>query len=190
VPYNLRCVVRIEYSSLSGFFICAVIEELRAVSTVMGGGHPTLSLAAGWTKEQGFTFLMHGNDLVIDFGDGVKSDPFELQVSLVPNPALRLACGVMVMVPNQSTPLHFLLDCTLEANATGAVTLAGSMNGYWENPFGLSQQLKVGNMKLSITMSLAAGFTPQGLGLAGEIQYSGKTKLAIALFVNADPTSQ
>ncbi|KDR78719.1 hypothetical protein GALMADRAFT_266152 [Galerina marginata CBS 339.88] len=180
---DLPASMTAKYPIRQGFFVCAVIGHLEVLSTLMGGNHPQLSLAAGWEKDIGFMLAMKADNLVIDLSEGVKTDPFELKVVLSNNPALHLCCGISVEVANQ-LPLRFLLDCALEPKG-GAITLTGAMVGMWENPFGLSQQLKIGNMILSVTI-LAAG-TPSGFGIAGEI-VSGKTKLQVKLFVNNDPS--
>lgn len=153
---------------------------------IMGGSRPQLLLVAGWQKAVGFALEIGVNNLTIDLGNGVKTDPFKLKVVLSDNPALHLCCGVSVEVPSQLAPLHFQLDCALEPKG-GAITLTGAMVGMWENPFGLSKQLRIGNMVLSVSF-LVAG-TPSGFGIAGEI-VSGKTKLGIELFVNNDPSSE
>jgi hypothetical protein len=60
------------------------------------------------------------------------------------------------------------------------------MVGMWENPFGLSTKLRIGNMILSASILLVG--TPSGFGIAGDLEF-GHTKISAKIFIDKDPKS-
>jgi hypothetical protein len=90
--------------------------------------------------------------MVLDLGSGIRTTPIKLSVDTKP-PQLSISAGVEVPVAHSPAPLVFTLS--LAASAIGA-TASGKMKGWWVNPLGLSENVRVGpNLALAIEIIFA-----------------------------------
>lgn len=165
-----------------GIQICASLGSIASMDKLMGTPQSGLQLNAGWSSALGFRFDLylpgaHG----IYLGNGLTTEPFKLEIQTKP-PTLQLTAGLKVAVPQQD-PLEFFLSLAIDELSARGVA---QMVGYWVNPFGISDQVKVGpNLALSIEIIFAEGL-PGGLGFAGGLQI-GKASAQIAVNISEDP---
>lgn len=108
----------------------------------------------------------------ISLGHSTKLEPGHLNIVTTPRPCLRLSAGISVPVSKQTDPLLF--DVVLSIDAAAA-SVTGEMHGYWINPFGISENLKIGpNLALKADVVLAqflATGTLSGFGFSGALQF-------------------
>ena len=144
-----------------------------------------LILAARWSPNGSASFAIHLPMDMIKFDGDVKMDSLVLavQVGAPPtSPSLFIKGGLIVPVsgPGKKT-LKFGLSC--ELTASGDLTIAGTMDGMWDNPFDISPELSIGNLALMGTIQVPT-FTPNGLGVAGEL-HVGKASAKAAFYISA-----
>ncbi|KIP04490.1 hypothetical protein PHLGIDRAFT_39133, partial [Phlebiopsis gigantea 11061_1 CR5-6] len=89
---------------------------------------------------------------------------------------LILSASIDLPVSKQVDPLVF--DAILSIDAL-SVSATGEMHGYWNNPFGISEHLKIGpSLALKVEVVLAqflATGTPSGFGFSGNLQLGDVT---------------
>ena len=131
-----------------------MLSEIDALNSLMRGPVSGLTLSAGWSKSKGFDLDVYlPTPTRLNLGGGVTSTPFTLSIATRPTITLLLSASLNIPVPHSSTPLLFTLS--LGANFIGA-DATGQMSGWWVNPFGISQNVKVGpNLGLSISILYA-----------------------------------
>jgi len=113
-------------------------------------------LNARWdSKNKQFSFgLTIPTDIKIGFNTGITTTPINIEI--LTNPVqLQISGGLKVPVPKQD-PLYF--NFYLTAKVEGA-SFTATMDGYWNNPFGISSQVKVGNVVVGIDINYAQFFS-------------------------------
>lgn len=108
-------------------------------------------LSARWASDSGFTFgLSIPTDITIGFNQGITTTPIDIMIYT--NPVrLRISAGLKVPVPYQD-PLYF--SFYLDAGITDAEFTA-TMDNYWQNPFGLGQNIKIGDVAVGVKINYA-----------------------------------
>ncbi|KAF8317612.1 hypothetical protein DL93DRAFT_2165474 [Clavulina sp. PMI_390] len=157
-----------------GFFICANIGHLDAIASFIDGASPNLSLAAGWTRGQGFTISINANDIKIDLGGDFESQPLKFDLILADSPIIQATCGVKLKLEGQD-PLIFGLNAVVKP-AGGELDLTAYMDGMWKNPFGLSPHLQIGNVSLGLKL---VGGRPSGILVAGQLKMKSSVISAV-----------
>lgn len=140
-------------NSRLGVQFCAVLSEIDDLNSLMRGPVPGLTLSAGWSKAKGFALdVFFPTPTVLNLGNGITTTPLTMSIQTKPV-QLVLNAGVKVPVAHSPTPLLFSLF--LSTNLMGA-SATGQMTGWWVNPLGVSQQVKVGpNLALSVDIIFA-----------------------------------
>lgn len=148
--------INVPYELHQGVQICAVLAPIKALDSLMRNSTPTsgLTLSAGWTKATGFTLdILMPAVSVVHLGHGIVTDPFKLRIQAGTTPALLLIAGVQVPVEPAPNVLHFQMSLSIDALGASA---AAQMDGYWVNPLGLGQNVKIGpEVALSIDIIFA-----------------------------------
>ena len=144
---------RQKLSSQLGVQICAVLSEIDVLEDLMRGLVSGLTLRAGWSKAKGFELDVYlPAPTSLNLGNGITTTPFTLAIQTKPV-QLILTAGINVPVAYSPTPLLFTLS--LGTNLWGA-SATGQMSGWWVNPFGIGQNVKIGpNLALSIDIIFA-----------------------------------
>lgn len=154
-------VVNVPYTFRQGVQVCASLSPIAPLDSLLRSSAPTngLTLSAGWSKATGFQLdVQLPAASVVHFGRGIVSDPFTLRIQLDGiEPSLLLIAGVKVPVRPQGQILDFHMS--LGINPLGASATA-QMDGYWVDPFGIGQSVKIGpNVALSIDIIFAQFLT-------------------------------
>lgn len=124
-------------------------------------------------------------DLELPIGHGIKADSISLEIRLGQLPSLYLKGGLEIPIKDQK-PLHFTLDCRLEADSS--LTLGGLLSDvYWDNPFNLCRDLRLGpELGLSVTVLLST-VTPTAFGIKGQFQFK-KIRVKLDMKIGARPS--
>lgn len=118
----------------------------------------------------------------------VYSGPISLLVQVSESPTLVLNADFFVKVPNQEKPLQF--SGGLAANINEAKLFVELANQWWQNPFGLSPQLKLGpNLALQVGIVYAGPVYPSEIGVAAGLAVGDVTGSA-ALSISETPTDE
>ena len=146
VPYQLH----------QGVQICASLSPIAALDSVMRSSAPTpgLTLSAGWSKATGFALdIIMPAASVVHLGNGIVSDPFKLRIQVGAPPTLLLIAGVRVPVEPAGNTLDFQMSLGISPIGASA---SAQMHGWWVNPLGLGQNVKIGpDVALSIEIIFA-----------------------------------
>ncbi|PVF91964.1 hypothetical protein CPB86DRAFT_718414 [Serendipita vermifera] len=175
------------YTFQQGVQICATLTEIPVLNDLVRGAVPGLILNASWSKDAGFKLRVAlPNPMTLDLGDGIRTTPMALEIDTKP-PQLSVSAGVEIPVAHSPTPLTFTFSLganVIEAKATG------EMKGWWVNPLGLSEKVKIGpNLALSVEIIFAqfvSTGTPSGFGIRGGLMI-GNAEAQFALNVSEDP---
>ncbi|RPD59113.1 hypothetical protein L226DRAFT_510190 [Lentinus tigrinus ALCF2SS1-7] len=184
-------VVSTSYAFRQGVQLCAILSPIAPLDSLLRSSGPTsgLTLSAGWSKATGFQLDVRMPETsVVHFGRGIVSDPFTLRIQLgEAEPSLLLIAGLKVPVQPKGQVLDFHMSLgisPIEASATA------QMDGYWIDPFGIGQAVKIGpNVALSIDIIFAQFLTtgtPSGFGIVGGLAI-GKASASFAMEINEDP---
>ncbi|KAI0715902.1 hypothetical protein C8T65DRAFT_694551 [Cerioporus squamosus] len=167
-------VISTTFTFRQGVQVCAVLSPIAPLDSLLRSSTPTngLSLSAGWSKATGFELDVEMPAAAATSGD---------------QPSLLLIAGVKIPVQPQGQLLDFHMS--LGISPLGASATA-QMDGYWVDPFGIGQAVKIGpNVALSIdiifTQFLTTG-TPSGFGIVGGLAI-GKASALFAMEINEDP---
>lgn len=175
------------YPVRKGVQLMGRLQEVSALSTLTRSAQSGLIFSAhfGTTTDIGIDV----NDMKLDLGRGVTTDPFRIRIVLTPVPAFQLIFGMNVAMPSQEQPLHF--DLMLEVGAAEARGSA-TMKNWWEAPFGING-LKIGPAVALQLGIIYAQFTSTGLpsefGLAGGLAI-GDVEAQMAVNISEDPTRE
>ena len=121
-------------------------------------------------------------------GGTVYSGPISLLVQASASPTLVLNADFFVKVPNQAEPLRF--SGGLAASISEAKLFIELANQWWQNPFGLSPQLKLGpTLALGVGIVYAGPVYPSEIGVAAGLAI-GDVSGAAALFISDTPTDE
>ncbi|PVF91963.1 hypothetical protein CPB86DRAFT_718410 [Serendipita vermifera] len=175
------------YTFQQGIQICATLSEIPVLNNLARGAVPGLILSASWSKDAGFRLRVAlPNSMTLNLGNGIRTTPVALSIDTKP-PLLSVSAGVQVPVAYSPTPLIFTFS--LGANAIEA-RASGEMKGWWVNPLGLSEKVKIGpNLALSVEIIFAqfvSTGTPSGFGIRGGLMI-GNAEAQFALNVSEDP---
>ncbi|KAF8160111.1 hypothetical protein K438DRAFT_2072650 [Mycena galopus ATCC 62051] len=132
-----------------GVQVCAVLGLIKPLSEIMRvKDQPRLVLSAAWSKASGFALdILLPAPMQINLGHGIMTDPFSLQIrttstsATVMLPTIQLNAGVKIRTMNSPDPLDFTFSLALNATEVYAT---GKLAGYWNDPFGLSPQVRIG----------------------------------------------
>ncbi|KAJ7776553.1 hypothetical protein DFH07DRAFT_980740 [Mycena maculata] len=173
--------------------VCAVLSPIDALDSLMRSSAPTtgLTLSAGWSDVTGFSLdVIMPATSVLDLGNGIVTDPFTLRIQGGASPSLMLIAGVQIPVTPDGDHLDFKLS--LAANAFNA-SAAVQMNGFWTNPVGLGENIRIGpDVALSIDIVYAQFLTtgtPSGFGIVGGLGI-GKTSASIVMQISDNPSRE
>lgn len=175
------------YTFHEGVQLCATLNRIPILDSLIRSDVLGLVLNASWSKATGFQLdLALPTPMTLNLGNGIKTTPIKLSIDTKP-PQLALSAGIEVPVPHSTVPLVFTF--ALAANAVGA-SAHGEMKGWWINPFGLSQNVKIGptlgiSLEIIFAQFLATG-TPSGFGISGGLMI-GSAQAQFALYVSEDP---
>ncbi|PVF94618.1 hypothetical protein CPB86DRAFT_712792 [Serendipita vermifera] len=175
------------YTFQQGVQICATLSEIPVLNDLVRGAVPGLILNASWSKDAGFRLRVAlPTPMTLDLGNGIRTTPMVLSIDTKP-PQLSVSAGVEVPVAHSPAPLTFTFSLganVIEARATG------EMKGWWVNPLGLSEKVKIGpNLALSVEIIFAQFMstgTPSGFGIRGGLMI-GNAEAQFALNVSEDP---
>jgi hypothetical protein len=137
-------------------------------------------MRAGWNTTTGFSLALTCPAIPnLSLGNGVTTEAFELLILTNP-PALCVDTKIKVPVHGQTDPLEFIVMIKLD-ELTAAVS--GEMKGWWTDPFGVSNRVKIGP-------DLALGFQiiyedalPSGVGFSGGLMI-GNVAASIAVGIS------
>ncbi|KAK4238612.1 hypothetical protein C8A03DRAFT_33365 [Achaetomium macrosporum] len=174
------------YPVKKGVQICATIEEFPLLSVLLQSRQIGLLLGASFSSSEVDIGIRMPPTSRINFGRGVISDPPGVVVTTNPRPGLHMDFGLTVPA-GHGQDLHFAAELFMDEIGASASAL---MEGFWVNPFGISEGVKVGpqNMlKIDIIFVefLETGL-PSGLAFAGSLTI-GRVSAALALSLNVDP---
>ncbi|PVF92097.1 hypothetical protein CPB86DRAFT_239611 [Serendipita vermifera] len=175
------------YTFQQGIQICATLSEIPVLNDLARGAVPGLILNASWSRDAGFRLRVAlPNLMTLDLGNGIRTTPVALSIDTKP-PQLSVSAGLQVPVAYSPTPLTFTF--ALGANVIEA-RASGEMKGWWVNPLGLSEKVKIGpNLALSVEIIFAqfvSTGTPSGFGIRGGLMI-GNAEAQFALNVSEDP---
>ena len=153
---QVAALLGVPYQLHQGVQICASLSPIAALDSVMRSSAPTngLTLSAGWSKATGFALdIIMPTASVVHLGNGIVTDPFKLRIQAGAPPTLLLIAGVKVPVEPAGNSLDFQLS--LGINPVGA-SASAQMHGWWVNPLGIGQNVKIGpDVALSIEIIFA-----------------------------------
>lgn len=153
---QVAALLGVPYQLHQGVQICASLSPISALDSVMRSATPTngLTLSAGWSKATGFALdIIMPTASVVHLGNGIVSDPFKLRIQAGAPPTLLLIAGVKVPVEPAGNSLDFQMS--LGISPVGA-SASAQMHGWWINPLGVGQNVKIGpDVALSIEIIFA-----------------------------------
>ena len=168
--------------------ICAVVGHIDPFSKLMRqSSSPVLILNASWTSDFGFLLdITLPTPLVIHLGRSITTDPIALRIQTKPV-ELMIHAGIRVPVAKSPKPLDFQASLALRDEV---VTMQADMYGWWVDPFGVSEAVKVGpHIGLGLDIDLPLFFIsgiPSGFSYTGGLAI-GKANANIAVEISEDP---
>lgn len=125
--------------------------------------------------------------MTLHIGRGITTDPIRLRIQTKPVKFL-LYGGVQVPVAKSPKPLDFHFGLALQDLNVG---FEGDMNGYWVDPFGLGEGVRIGpHVGLSLEIDLPIFFetgTPTTLKFDAEMKI-GEATAAVGVVISEVPT--
>ncbi|PWW74494.1 hypothetical protein C7212DRAFT_364963 [Tuber magnatum] len=178
------------YPVRRGVQFCATLDRVPQLDHISGGRVEGLVLRAAYS-DRGFSFgILFPAPVTLSLGPNVTSGPLSLEVVTSTIPLLIFTTTLSVKVARQAQPLEFTFG--LKADMDSAEGF-GQMTNYWVNPFGLSENVKIGPdlaFELGIIYAvLVSTGTPSKIGFSGGLAIGdAETQVAVALSEN--PTEQ
>jgi hypothetical protein len=178
-------VVPPAYSVIKGVQIAGTVGPIAALDGALRTSVTGLTLAAIYSAtSSSFELairLPSSRQMSMKSGT-VYSGPISLLVQASASPTLMVEADFFVVVPNQVEPLKF--SGGLSVNIEEAKLFIELANQFWQNPFGLSPQIKLGpNIALQIGIVYAGPIYPSEIGVAAGLavgNVSGKAALSIS----------
>ncbi|KAF8139367.1 hypothetical protein K438DRAFT_2030588 [Mycena galopus ATCC 62051] len=180
------------FSVQQGVQVCAILGLIKPLSDIMRvQEQPRLTLSAAWSKASGFELnILLPAPMQIPLGHGIITDPFSLQIkttstlaTVIP-PTIQLNAGLQIRTANSPDPLHFTFSLALNATDVHAT---GELAGYWNNPFGLSPQVRIGPHVVLVLGISFEDALPIPFGFAGGLQI-GEVIANVAFEVGPTPS--
>ncbi|KAI5988743.1 hypothetical protein EDD15DRAFT_2462463 [Pisolithus albus] len=179
------------YTIRRGVQICAVVGHIDPFSKLTRQStSPVLILNASWTSNFGFLLdILLPTPFVIHLGRGITTDPIALRIQT--NPVeLMIHAGIKVPVAKSPEPLDFQASLSLQDEV---VTVSADMYGWWVDPFGISEKVKIGphiNLGLDIDLPLffATGL-PSGFRYGGGLAI-GTAEAEVEVDISEDPLQE
>ncbi|KAF8171634.1 hypothetical protein K438DRAFT_1982051 [Mycena galopus ATCC 62051] len=154
-----------------GKLVCAVLGLIKPLSEIMRvKDQPRLVLSAAWSKASGFALdILLPAPMQINLGHGIMTDPFSLQISTTSTilPTIQLNAGLKIRTVSSPDPLDFTFSLALNATEVHAT---GKLAGYWNDPFGLSPQVRIGPEVMLILGFSFEDALPVPFGFVGGLQ--------------------
>lgn len=202
-PFDyIVCALLINY--VKGIQVCAAVEEVPGFRQLLRRKSPAMTLYAGWSKPAanpassdhpgGFVLgILFPMPISIHLGRGIMTDPISLQLQTNAPFSLDISGGIKVPVAKSPEPLDFQMTLGIiggVADELPTVDFSASMDGFWVDPFGIGDQVKVGQellMNLSIVLPqfFITGL-PTSFGFKGGIDI-GETILHAAIDISENP---
>lgn len=150
--------------------------------------------AIGPDKPHGFTLDIDlPSPIAIHLGRGITTDPISLQLQTSSPFTLDITSGLKVPVAKSPQPLDFHMTLSITGSAGGqppTVNVSASMDGYWVDPFGLGDQVRIGNeLLMNLGIILPQFFVtgvPSEFGFKGGIAV-GDRSVQMAVSISEDP---
>lgn len=165
-------VVPPQYGVINGFRIYAMLPAIPAVDHVFGSPEiPASGLTLQATYSNTTNSLELGIQLsvprLLSFKNGaVYSGPLSMAIEVSTTPSIMMKADWFVKVQNQVKPLMF--SGGLVADFTSASLFVELKDQWWENPLGLSEQVKLGpNLALTLGIAYIGPVYPNEIGIAG-----------------------
>ncbi|KAF8305444.1 hypothetical protein DL93DRAFT_2160293 [Clavulina sp. PMI_390] len=181
------------YPIRKGFQVCAKFSGLAPIDSISRQEKSaSLILSAGWSPAAGFAVdIYFPAAMKLDLGRGIITDPIRVSIGIGGDvgPRLLIAGGAYIPVEGSSDPLHFQLVVELDVKGASATA---QLEGGWNNPFGISEQLTLGPalaLKVDILWSTFMAHGPSGFGFVGGLQI-GKVSGQLAFEVSENPSQQ
>ena len=171
-----------------GVQICAVVGHIDPFSKLTRQStSPVLILNASWTNSFGFLLdILLPTPFIIHLGRGITTDPIALRIQTDPV-ELMIHAGIKVPVAKSPEPLDFQASLSLQDEV---VTLSADMYGWWVDPFGISEKVKVGpHIDLGLDIDLPLFFVtglPSGFRYVGGLAI-GTAEAQVAVDISEDP---
>ncbi|MGD1997386.1 MAG: hypothetical protein PVJ92_00550 [Candidatus Dependentiae bacterium] len=151
-----------------------------AAKSILGGGMPKKVVCAVMTSPNPrLCRLRVIIPLDLKLSDKASLHNIAFEISGEPSVALLIA---LKFVP-QKRGQALIFTARIEFGLIGC-TLAGTMAGMWQKPFGIPN-LVIGNIAIELTLPYAAPPVPIGFGFAGTV-IAGKKRYRVALKVGPD----
>ena len=182
------------YPIINTVQIAAALGPVATIDGALGRkGTPTsgLTLDAMYSANKGAFELainLSAPQTMSMKGGSVYCGPISLLIMTTPMPTMVIKAEFFVKVPNQSNPLKF--DGGMTLNVDEAKLFIEMKDSWWNSPFGLSRQLRLGpDLALQIGVVYAGPLYPSELGLEGGLAVGGATGKA-ALSISEAPNDE
>lgn len=180
------------YPIRKGIQFCATIDgRLEPLDHVTKQEIHGLVLRAAWSPDQGFSFgVVLPTPIGIHLTKNITSGPVELELVASRMPQLQFTASLNLTTSWQPQPLVFTFG--LKADLASAQGF-GQMTGYWHNPFGVGEHVRVGpNLVLEVDViyaALVATGAPSSIGLSGGMVI-GDAEAQVVIKISENPADE
>jgi hypothetical protein len=185
------------YPVIKGVQIAGTLEPIPALDSALGVSSSKGTEVTGLTLQALYSAASSSFELAIQLpsarkmsmkGGTVYSGPISLLIQVSESPTIALNADFFVRVPNQAEPLRF--SGGLAASSSEAKLFIELTNQWWQNPFGLSPQLKLGpTLALEVGIVYAGPVYPSEIGVAAGLAV-GDVSGTAALSISDMPTNE
>ena len=178
------------YPIKKGVQLCAELDNIAALDSVMQGRISGLQLAAGYSSGSfSLAIALPKKSSTFQLGPEVTAGPFALAITVGNSPQLEFRGDLTVQLSSQPEKLAF--HFVLAADFKGA-SAAGYMEGVWKNPFNVGKDVEVSEVGLKLGIlyaQFATTGTPSEFGISGRLAIGSKI-FAVICLVSSGSTSQ
>lgn len=178
------------YPIKSGIQVCAIIENIPELESLMRGSVKGTILKAAYSEGAFSLGLIMPAERTISFGDSVYTGPLSIDIQTEKGDLKLVVSAILnVEVDTQPKPLAFALG--LKAGLSGASAYAQMLTD-WINPCDVGKQVTVRGCAMEFGIVYATFFTtgmPGEIGLAGQVNI-GQKEAKVAMKLSQNPSEQ
>ncbi|KAH7305333.1 hypothetical protein B0I35DRAFT_464926 [Stachybotrys elegans] len=172
-----------------GIQLCALIEPIQAVKNLGGKDKPLgdLMLVVAYDPDGKLSIVINLPENFGIEGERVSVNHFGMGVEISSSPRIMLNAHVAIKMEKQD---DLVLSTTMAGTMTGAEGSFSTLTP-WKNPFNVSDQVVIENIKgsMGIEYATVAATGPSSFALGGSVR-AGKVRFGGALSIGQRPDQQ
>ncbi|OSS46201.1 hypothetical protein B5807_08134 [Epicoccum nigrum] len=175
-----------KYPIMKGIQLCAQLDNIQALDQIVGHRVDGLVLRMGYDGSKQLSVSIDlPTALQLHLGSGMTTGPISISLQIGLPVSLQISAGLKLEVAGQNDPLLFKMMLTGDPSTA---SVAGEMKGYWENPFQLSKNVKIGE-DMGLDLKLTYAPPAMAVGIKSGLMI-GHTPAKIAIALGNDPKTE